>query len=127
MEESLRFKDSEIDKKDGVLRRLNESAAETKKKLMQAEVKIRQLTQATIKDLKLKIKDKQNEINVLKEMVKSSSQSLKAKDIDIQRLEKRNKRLEKLNEINKNLDGVGGGRDSRVRNDIIQEEEFEET
>ena len=73
MEESLRFKDSEIDKKDGVLRRLNESAAETKKKLMQAEVKIRQLTQATIKDLKLKIKDKQNEINVLKEMVKSSS------------------------------------------------------
>jgi hypothetical protein len=44
MEESLRFKDSEIDKKDGVLRRLNESAAETKKKLMQAEVKIRQLT-----------------------------------------------------------------------------------
>lgn len=104
LEESLRFKDSEIDKKDGVLRRLNESAAETKKKLMQAEVKIRQLTQATIKDLKLKIKDKQNEINVLKEMVKSSSQSLKAKDIDIQRLEKRNKRLEKLNEINKNLD-----------------------
>ena len=52
---------------------------------------------------------------------------MKAKDIDIQRLEKRNKRLEKLNEINKNLDGVGGGRDSRVRNDIIQEEEFEET
>lgn len=44
LEESLRFKDSEIDKKDGVLRRLNESAAETKKKLMQAEVKIRQLT-----------------------------------------------------------------------------------
>lgn len=86
---------------------------------MQAEVKIRQLTQATVKDLKLKIKDKQNEINVLKEMVKSSSQSLKAKDIDIQRLEKRNKRLEKLNEINKNLDGVGGGRDSRVRNDVI--------
>ena len=94
---------------------------------MQAEVKIRQLTQATVKDLKLKIKDKQNEINVLKEMVKSSSQSLKAKDIDIQRLEKRNKRLEKLNEINKNLDGVGGGRDSRVRNDVIQEEEFEDT
>ena len=127
MEESLRFKDSEIDKKDGVLRRLNESSAETKKKLMQAEVKIRQLTQATVKDLKLKIKDKQNEINVLKEMVKSSSSSLKAKDIDIQRLEKRNKRLEKLNEINKNLDGVGGGRDSRVRNDVIQEEKFEET
>jgi hypothetical protein len=44
-------------------------------------------------------------------MVKSSSNSLKAKDIDIQRLEKRNKRLEKLSDINKNYDS--GGRDSR--------------
>jgi hypothetical protein len=57
-----------------------------KKKLAQAEVKIRQLTQATIKDLKRKMKEKQNEIEVLKEMVKSSSGSLKAKDIDNQRL-----------------------------------------
>ena len=44
MEDSLRFKDSEIDKKDGVIRRMTDSTAETKKKLMQAEVKIRQLT-----------------------------------------------------------------------------------
>lgn len=73
MEETLRFKDDENDKKDGIIRRMTESNAETKKKLMQAEVKIRQLTQATIKDLKLKIKGKQDEINVLKEMVKSSS------------------------------------------------------
>ena len=90
MEDTLRFKDSEIDKKESLLRRMTESAAETKKKLMQAEVKIRQLTQATIKDLKTKVKEKQNEISVLKEMIKSSSNSLKAKDIDIQRLNKRN-------------------------------------
>ena len=44
MEDTLRFKDSEIDKKESVPRRMTESAAETKKKLMQAEVKIRQLT-----------------------------------------------------------------------------------
>ena len=77
--------------------------------------------------MKTKIKDKQNEIGVLKEMVKSSSNSLKAKDIDIQRLEKRNKRLEKLAEVNKNFDA--GGRDSRARKDVIQErdEAFEET
>ena len=105
MEDTLRFKDSEIDKKESVLRRMTESAAETKKKLMQAEVKIRQLTQATVKDLKTKVKEKQNEINVLKEMIKSSSSSLKAKDIDIQRLNKRNQRLEKLVEINNNLNG----------------------
>lgn len=34
MEDTLRFKDSEIDKKESVLRRMTESAAETKKKLM---------------------------------------------------------------------------------------------
>ena len=89
MEDSIRFKDSEIDKKDGVIRRLTDSEAVLKKKLMQAEVKIRQLTQATIKDLKLQIKQKQNEIEVLKEMVKASSNSLKTKDLDNQRLNKR--------------------------------------
>ena len=40
-------------------------------------------------------------------MVKSSSQSLKAKDIDNQRLQKRVDRLEKLVEINKNYDAPG--------------------
>ena len=41
LEESLRFKDDELESKEGVIRRLNESSAETKKKLLQAEVKIR--------------------------------------------------------------------------------------
>ena len=58
-------------------------------------------------------------------MVKSSSNSLKAKDIDIQRLTKRANRLEKLVEINK---GYDGGRASR-NDDIIQERDeiMEET
>jgi len=34
LEENLRFKDEELDKKEGVLRRATESAAELKKKLM---------------------------------------------------------------------------------------------
>jgi len=54
----------------------------------------------------MKVKEKQNEIEVLKEMVKSSSNSLKAKDMDITRLNKRIARLEKLVEINKNFDGA---------------------
>lgn len=83
------------------------------------------MTQATVKDLKTKVKEKQNEINVLKEMIKSSSSSLKAKDIDIQRQTKRIQRLEKLVEINNGLNGAQGGRGSRQG--AIQEEEFEET
>ena len=41
MEESLRVKESDLDKKDGIIRRMTDSTNETKKKLMQAEVKIR--------------------------------------------------------------------------------------
>lgn len=117
LDEAIRNKDQQSEEKDGVVRRMTESTAETKKKLMQAEVKIRQLTQATVKDLKTKVKEKQNEIEVLKEMVKSSSSSLKAKDIDINRMQKRIIRLEKLVEINKGYDGNAGGR----QNSIIQE------
>jgi len=60
-------------------------------------------------------------------MVKSSSNSLKAKDMDISRLNKRIARLEKLVEINKNLDVYSGGR--KGGNDVIPEhdEELEET
>jgi len=56
---------------------------------MNAEVKIRQLTQATIKDLKLKLKEKEGELQAMKDMLKMSTNSVKAKDIDNQRLTKR--------------------------------------
>lgn len=46
---------------------------ENRKKLMQAEVRIKQLTMATLKDLKSKIREKDAEIDVLKEMVKSAN------------------------------------------------------
>lgn len=39
--------------------------------------------------MKTKLKDQVNEIEVLKEMVKSSNKQAKAKDIDIQRLSKK--------------------------------------
>jgi len=41
-------------------------------------------------------------------MVKANSASMKAKDIDISRLTKRINRLEKLVDINKNMEGLGG-------------------
>lgn len=129
MEETLRIKEQDVEKQEAALRRANESNAETKKKLMQAEVKIRQLTQATVKDLKLRLKEKSREIDVLKEMVKSSSNSMKAKDIDISRLNKRINRLEKLVEINKNLEGLTGQRGSRINDQVIPErdENLEDT
>jgi hypothetical protein len=56
---------------------------EARKKVMALEVKMRQLTQATIKDLKQQLKERQAEVEVLKEMVKASNTQLKAKDLDI--------------------------------------------
>lgn len=82
------------------IRRSSESAAESKKKLLQAEVKIRQLTGATVKDLKMNVKQKQSEIDVLKEMIRASSSQLKTKDNDIANLSERVQILEKLVEIN---------------------------
>ena len=41
IEETIRVKEIELEKQEALLRRTTESSAETKKKLMQAEVKIR--------------------------------------------------------------------------------------
>ena len=48
-----------------------------------------------MKDLKAKIKDKNAEIEVLKEMVKSANMQAKSKDIDVSRLQKKINRLER--------------------------------
>ena len=47
-----------------------------------------------MKDLRAKIKDKNAEIDVLKEMVKSANMQAKAKDIDVSRLQKKINRLQ---------------------------------
>ena len=41
MDEALRFKDSELEKKDSLLRRMTPAMDEMKKKLSQAEMKLR--------------------------------------------------------------------------------------
>ena len=103
LEETLRFREQELEKKENLLRRMSVGADDTKKKLVQSEMKLRQLTQTTLKDMRLKFKDKLNEIEVLKEMVKSANKQAKAKDIDIQRLSNRIKRLEKMTELGKGI------------------------
>ena len=86
VEEQRNQKDGEIENLEAQLRRQTALADENRKKLLQAEVKLRQLTQATVKDLKAKIKDKDAEIEVLKEMVKSANQQAKTKEGDVNRL-----------------------------------------
>ena len=89
MEEQLRNREADMNQLEATCRRASESAAESKKKLLQAEVKIRQLTGATVKDLKMNVKQKKSEIDVLKEMVRATSNQLKTKDNDIVNLSER--------------------------------------
>lgn len=44
LEETLRFKESDLEKKESLLRRMSSGADEAKKKLSQAEMKLRQIT-----------------------------------------------------------------------------------
>mmetsp|Transcript_17993 Transcript_17993/g.30632 ORF Transcript_17993/g.30632 Transcript_17993/m.30632 type:complete len:226 (-) Transcript_17993:145-822(-) len=104
LEEVMRTKDSDLEQKENALRRASESAADSKKKLVQLEVKLKQLTQATIKDLKMELRQRNTEVATLKDMLKSQTSSLKAKDIDISRLNKRLQKMERLSEVNKNLE-----------------------
>lgn len=75
-------------------------------------MKLRQLTQATLKDMKAKIKDKNAEIEVLKEMVKSANMQSKSKDIDVNRLQKKINRLER-GLANDSASNYGGSRRAR--------------
>lgn len=130
LEETLRFKDAELEKKDSLLRRVTAASDEMKRKLSQAEMKLRQVTQTTLRDNKAKLKDQQNEIEVLKEMVKSATTQAKAKDIDIQRLHKKMQRLEKLTEMSRGmpLPAAASQDDSALYQAIPEEnEQLEET
>ncbi len=119
-DETLRFRDQELEKKDQLLRRMTSGADDMKKKLSQAEMKLRQITQTTLRDQKLKLKEQANEIDVLKEMVKSATKQAKAKDIDIQRLTKKIQRLEKLTDMSKGMMQMGD--DASLMGGAIQEE-----
>lgn len=50
IEDTIRSKDQEISNTEGNLRRQTQSLEEIKKKLTQAEVKLRQITNTTLKD-----------------------------------------------------------------------------
>jgi hypothetical protein len=73
----------QIEQAESAVRRMQQMNDESRKKILAAEVKIKQLTQATLKDMKTALKERSAEVEVLKEMVKSSNMQAKAKDIDI--------------------------------------------
>lgn len=70
-------------------------------------------------DLISKLRERDSEIDILKEMIRSSKVQIKSKETDIQRLNIKIKRLEKTNEIRENMinniaDNLKNGKDIDV-------------
>ena len=82
-----------MEQTESALRRAQQMAEDQRKRVIQSEMKLKTLTATTVKDLKNQLKERSAEVEVLKEMVKSSNMQTKTKDIDIQRLTKRLNRI----------------------------------
>lgn len=84
--------------------------------------KMKKKSAGDAKDQKDKMKEKESEIDVLKEMLRSSKVQLKSKETDIQRLNIKIKRLERTNEIRETMinditNNMKNGRGSEIRGD----------
>lgn len=63
------------------------------------ETRLKKLKNGKLNEFKKKLKDKQNEVDVLKDMVVSSKWEIKAKEINNKKLMNRIKNLEKINGV----------------------------
>ena len=66
-------------------KRLFEQGTDWKRKCLTLEQKVKVTSQITIKDLKKKTAEKIREVELMKELVKSSNKQLSSKDFDIKR------------------------------------------
>lgn len=90
---------TEVESKDSYIKNLEKQAKEFKNKHASASTKLNRLKQGKVTELQKKIKDLTSEVNLLKDMVKSSKNEIRAKEISIKQYKKRMTSLEKINKI----------------------------
>lgn len=73
----------------------------------QYEAKVRRLKTGKITELQKRLKEKDNEIDVLKDMVVSGKKEVKSREITINKLKKRTGKLEKITGVRAQRVGVG--------------------
>ena len=100
-EEEMMAKDAEIENKARVLERMMQANEDLKKENQKISLKLRQIQTTQIKDLQKRMRDKDSEIEVLKEMLRSSQLQSKSKDNEIQRLQKKINRMTKEGYVEK--------------------------
>lgn len=90
---------SQGDQQEGYIKNLERQNKEYKTKIASTNTKLNKLKQGKITEFQKKIKDLTSEVNVLKEMVKSSKNEVRSKDISLSSYKKRLTSLEKISKI----------------------------
>eukprot|EP00345_Euplotes_harpa_P002134 CAMPEP_0168324518 /NCGR_PEP_ID=MMETSP0213-20121227/4135_1 /TAXON_ID=151035 /ORGANISM="Euplotes harpa, Strain FSP1.4" /LENGTH=618 /DNA_ID=CAMNT_0008326817 /DNA_START=6 /DNA_END=1866 /DNA_ORIENTATION=+ len=95
----INHKNDEIANMSGYIKNLEKQNKEMKTKLNQLTLKLNQLKQGKIAELQKKIKELTSEADILKEMVKSSKNEIRSKEISIKKYQKRLMSLERISKI----------------------------
>jgi len=82
---------------------LEKQAKSDEHKFRQAEVRLKKMKKGGNVEMTKKIRDQQNQINILKDMVSGSKKELKTKVINIDKMKKRLNSLEKIGQIHYSL------------------------
>lgn len=104
---------SKIEDKNGQIATKQKHINECESALIEANTQLKELQDQLSKtkkknsgdsgNMKDKLRERESEIDVLKEMIRGTKLQLKSKDTDIQRLQIKIKRLEKTNDIRENM------------------------
>ena len=101
MDEEISRKDQELQNKEKLLHRYAQQNDDMKKENKALSNKLKQLQNGPLKELQQKVHDKDGEIEVLKEMVRSAQLQLKSKENENSRLMIKIKRMMKEGYVEK--------------------------
>ena len=97
--EALRMKEQEELHRNGYVDEIERQLKDASLKVKNQDQKMRRLKQGKMTEMQKVIKEKQDEIFVLKDMIVSGKSELKTKDITIKKLKNRIANLERINGI----------------------------
>ena len=140
--ESLQQREHEINGREHTFNQMKKELEEARAKARSFENKLRSLKQNRVAELTKKVKDQTSEIDVLKEMLRSSNKQIKVRETDNHRLKKKVDSLERISNIRSKVGGTSnnahsvithshdegsrGRRHTPNQNDFIPEDEAEQ-
>lgn len=99
MQRDLKSRDKQIHHMSDYISELEKQLKNDEIKLRQNQVKFKKLKQDKVVEMNKKLRDQQNQIEILKQMVSSSKKEVKSKVHNINKMKQRLNSLEKINKI----------------------------